>query len=209
MLGKKKTDCVNNVAKLNLLDTSFLTTETFGISWVTFSISVALTVVLAIAPVLSLKMMNKRLEAEIDELNMLHKKLIKKEKMFQQLVKEKESIMSFIQTAMSMVENQPQIDIVLDEIRKRLPKDVEIEGGISLKIGPDNVQTSLKVISTRYLSAPQILDAFALSPYLYVKSAKVEPLNINAINKNEKLWSYSVDLVLGWKVNQQKEGETK
>jgi len=202
---------VNNikVIKLNLLEGSKYVKKEVGISWGTFIASIVLIAVMTVAPIVTLKLVNNSLNKKIAKLNETYSSLRKKEQAFKAAVKEKETIMKFIDTAYSIVSNQPKLDIVLDEIRKRLPKGSTIQGGISLSVKGNVVSMSLKVISDNYLDAPQLIDAFSQSPYLYVKSAKLVPLNIASLSKGDNnTWSYSVQLLLGWK-SQGGEGETK
>lgn len=117
--------------------------------------------------------------------------------------------MKFIDNTYTIIDMQPKLSIVLDEIRKRLPKGSTVQGGINLSVNGDSVRLSLKIVSDSYLDAPQLIDAFAASPYLYVKNAKVLPINLSSISQSqENEWTYSVNLLLGWKQNV-KEGENK
>ncbi len=196
----KRNDSNIQVIRLNLLDGPKLIKKQVGISWTVFIISVVLILVMVIAPVVTLRIVNKSLAERVKSLNETYASLKKKESEFANVIKQKNTIVRFMDTAYLLVDNQPKLSIVLDEIRKRLPKGTAIQGGINLTVKGESVFLSLQVTSDQYIDAPTLLDSFGNSPYLYVKDAKIVPLNVSSISQSqEKRWSYNVNLVLGWK----------
>ncbi len=199
------------VIKLNLLDGPKYIKREVGISWATFILSVILILVMTVAPLLTLKVVNKNLEKKIDMLNATYRSLQPKERKFRDILKQKEEILKFVDEAYNLVSKQARVSVILDEIRKRLPKGTAIQNGVSISVNDSYVSLSLRLISDSYLDAPQLIDAFSQSPYLYVESAKVVPLGVSSVSTSDgKQWNYSVSLTLGWqKSNVEKAGENK
>ena len=70
----------------------------------------------------------------------------------------------------------------------------------------NSVLLRLSLLSKEYLDVPQLIDAFSLSPYLYVEDAEVVPVDISSVSKivseqDKEEWSYDVILLLKWKEN--------
>ncbi len=209
MSAKNKGKVTFTVIRLNLLDGPKFIKRQVGISWTTFWVSVILIAIMTAAPIITMKTINSSLSKKVNSLNSTYASLKAKEARFHQVIKQKNNIMKFIDNAYNLINMQPKISIVLQEIRKRLPKGSTVQGGMNLGVNGDSVMLSLKIVSDSYLDAPQLIDAFASSPYLYVKDVKVTPINVNSISKaQEDKWTYSVNLVLGWKQDV-KEGEGK
>ena len=205
-MARKGNDLGFVIIKLNLLDGPKLIKRQVGISWFTFIISIVLILVLVSAPLLTVKGVNRGLDKKVEMLNNAYSKLKDKEQSFIKAVKKKEEIMKFIEKTYTLVEMQPRLSVVLDELRKRLPRGTRIQGGISLSVNDDSVLLRLTLLSKEYLDVPQLIDAFSLSHYLYVEDAKVVPVDVSSVSKivdeqdNEE-WGYDVILLLKWKEN--------
>ncbi len=183
MSAKNKGKVTFTVIRLNLLDGPKFIKRQVGISWTTFWVSVILIAIMTAAPIITMKTINSSLSKKVNSLNSTYASLKAKEARFHQVIKQKNNIMKFIDNAYNLINMQPKISIVLQEIRKRLPKGSTVQGGMNLGVNGDSVMLSLKIVSDSYLDAPQLIDAFASSPYLYVKDVKVTPINVNSISK--------------------------
>lgn len=212
-MAQKRNDFGFVVIKLNLLDGPKLIKRQVGISWFTFIVSIVLIFVLVAAPLLTVKFVNRELDKKVEMLNNTYSKLRDKEQSFTKAVKRKEEIMNFIEKTYILVDMQPRLSIVLDEVRKRLPRGTRIQGGVNLSVSGASVLLRLNLLSKEYLDVPQLIDAFSLSSYLYVEDAKVVPVDVSSVSsivdeQNNKEWSYDVILLLKWKENIG-EGEAK